>query len=114
MRRILGVLPYACVYNFHAPTRHKSRHLQDKPLTETPSDAYELWNSGLRWLISSIPIRRRPSSRSILSRCSLATRSRIRPTVRQEQRINSATAVLEQLTASQQTWSSNALVKRLS
>ncbi len=36
-----------CVYTFAALVRPESHHFQDKRLTETPSDAYELWNSGL-------------------------------------------------------------------
>jgi hypothetical protein len=66
----------------------------------------------LRCDISSIPTRRRPASRSISRWASQATRSRIPPTLRHAIRISSATAVFEQLTASQQTWSSNARVNR--
>jgi hypothetical protein len=64
----------------------------------------------LRWLISSIPIRRNPSSRSTSRIASAATRSMIPPTVRHATRITSATAVFDVFTASHATWSSNALV----
>jgi hypothetical protein len=66
----------------------------------------------LRWLISSIPICLKPSSRSTFVRCSQATRSRICPTLRHATRINSATAVFDVFTASQLTWSSNERVNR--
>ncbi len=55
-----------------------------------------------------------PDSRSTFRRASPHTRSRIVPTVRQEQRINSPTAVFDVLTASHATWSSNERVNRLS
>ena len=57
----------------------------------------------LRWLISSIPIRVSPASRSRPSAASAATRAQIPPTVRHAIRISCETAVFEQLTASHAT-----------
>jgi hypothetical protein len=59
-----------------------------------------------------MPIRRRPASRSRSRPASSATRSQIRPTLRQAIRISSATALPEVFTASQATCCSKARVKR--